>query len=180
MYHSCSFLSKSEGILYLPVNFIQFICISSNISYPYFKCSFILRVLSKSEWLIFFPSIHFCATTSQLHGFPVISISLSWWSQRSLWCFRIWYISLKENVIHVTQININLFANSIFVDSSHQGKPLAKTSQSFSLEIFKKYIGVHPSLAHNLYMFLRSLQKICLNSIYPARARPKWPARWER
>ena len=106
MYHSCPFilqvLSKSEGIFYLPKYFIQFICISSNISYPYFKCSFIQRVLSKSEWLIFFPSIHFCATTSQLHGFPVISISLSWWSQRSLWCFRIWYILYKKEVVHIT------------------------------------------------------------------------------
>ena len=58
MYHSCSFilrvLSKSEWILYLPIHFIQYICISSNISYPYFKCSFFLRLLSKSEWLIFF------------------------------------------------------------------------------------------------------------------------------
>ena len=89
----------SAGLIQVRMDLVlahTFHSISSNISYPNFKCSFILRVLSKSEWLIFFPSIHFCATTSQLHGFPVISISLSWWSQRSLWCFRIWYISLKE------------------------------------------------------------------------------------
>ena len=67
-----------------------------------FQMFLLSAALIQVRMIDIFPSIHFCATTSQLHGFPVISISLSWWSQRSLWCFRIWYILYKKEVLHIT------------------------------------------------------------------------------